>query len=211
MRQKVSIELFQYWDRLRDGRPAPKRTEIEPADIKSLLADTFILQKGALGDAVFRLAGTTLCAAFGRELKGTEFSSLWMQHDKRIVARLADGAFLTKSVVLINFEGVSCDGRSNMFELLLLPLDGGVEHPQSLGSITPLEHPFWLGADPIAECRIASLRVIDPDREPPFLNQLPQVGVPSLSPSLDDCELIERAGSGRRIGHPVVLDGGRTQ
>ena len=51
MKQDGSIALFQYWNRLRDGRPAPKRTEIEPADIKTLLADTFILEKDARGES----------------------------------------------------------------------------------------------------------------------------------------------------------------
>ena len=63
-----TIALFQYWNRLRDGRPAPRRTEVEPADIKTLLADTFILEKDTRGEAVFRLAGTRLCAIYGREL-----------------------------------------------------------------------------------------------------------------------------------------------
>ena len=31
MKEEGSIALFQYWNRLRDGRPAPKRTEIEPS------------------------------------------------------------------------------------------------------------------------------------------------------------------------------------
>ncbi|MBU2194045.1 MAG: PAS domain-containing protein, partial [Alphaproteobacteria bacterium] len=53
---KGSVELFRYWNRLRNGRPAPTRTEIEPADIKTLLADTFILEKDTRGEAVFRLA-----------------------------------------------------------------------------------------------------------------------------------------------------------
>ncbi|MBE0702443.1 MAG: PAS domain-containing protein, partial [Afipia sp.] len=53
MKQNGSIQLFQYWNRLRNGRPAPKRTEIEPSDIKSLLADTFILEKDGRGEAVF--------------------------------------------------------------------------------------------------------------------------------------------------------------
>ena len=43
MQQEATVALFQYWNRLRDGRPAPLRSEIEPADIKRLLADTFIL------------------------------------------------------------------------------------------------------------------------------------------------------------------------
>ncbi len=210
MKLKGSIELFQYWDRLRNGRPAPKRTEIEPSDIKSLLADTFILEKDVRGEAVFRLAGTRLCATFGRELKGFAFSSLWMPKDERVVARLAHGAFLAKSVVVISFDGISRNGRSTPFELLLLPLDGGVDHPRSLGSITPAERPYWLGADPLAECRITSLRVVDPDREPLYLANRPEVPVPSLSPTLDVIDAATKPGThGRRIRHLMVLDGGR--
>jgi len=210
MKLKGSIELFQYWDRLRAGRPAPKRTDIEPADIKALLADTFILEKDVRGEAVFRLAGTRLCATFGRELKGFAFASLWMAKDERVVARLAHGAFLAKSVVVINFEGISRQGRTAAFELLLLPLDGGVDHPRSLGSITPAERPYWLGADPLKDCRITSLRVVDPDREPLYLANRPEVTVPHLSPSLDLIDApMGPAARGRRIRHLMVLDGGR--
>ena len=66
MKLNGSIELFQYWNRLRGTRPAPRRTEIEPSDIKTLLADTFILEQDSRGLPVFRLAGTRLCALFGR-------------------------------------------------------------------------------------------------------------------------------------------------
>jgi hypothetical protein len=129
-----TIALFQYWNRLRDGRPAPRRTEVEPADIKTLLADTFILEKDTRGEAVFRLAGTRLCAIYGRELKGFSFPSLWREKDQRLVARLIHGVFRQQSVVLITYEGFSRAGRSIRFELLALPLDGGAEHPRCLGS-----------------------------------------------------------------------------
>src|SRR5690606_39909384 len=88
MRHEGTVALFQYWNRLRDGRPAPRRTEIEPVDIKSLLADTYIIETDARGEAVFRLAGTRLCATFGRELKSFAFTSLWAPKDQRVVARL---------------------------------------------------------------------------------------------------------------------------
>src|SRR5687768_17621081 len=91
MKQPGSIQLFQYWNRLRNGRVAPKRTEIEPADIKALLPDTFILEKDTRREAVFRLAGTRLCSLYGRELKGFSFPSLWREQDQRLVARLAEG------------------------------------------------------------------------------------------------------------------------
>ena len=208
MNQNGSITLFQYWNRLRDGRPAPKRSEVEPADIKSLLADTFILEKDTRGQAVFRLAGTRLCAYYGRELKGFSFPSLWREKDQRLVSRLIHGVFDQKSVVLITFEGFSRSGRSNRFELLALPLDGGVESPRCLGVISAVEKPFWLGADPITDALIDSIRVVDPEKE--LLNNRPAINVPSLVPDeLEAPETISALGRVRRIRHLVVFDGGR--
>jgi hypothetical protein len=212
MNQNGSITLFHYWNRLRDGRPAPKRSEVEPADIKSLLADTFILEKDTRGQAVFRLAGTRLCAVYGRELKGFSFPSLWREKDQRLVARLIHGVFEQKSVVLIAYEGFSRNGRSNKFELLALPLDGGIENPRCLGVVSPAEKPFWLGADPITDALIDSIRVIDPDKEPVLLGNRPAINVPSLVPSeFDQPETISALGRARRIRHLVVFDGGREE
>ncbi|MBZ9794094.1 PAS domain-containing protein [Mesorhizobium sp. ES1-4] len=208
MNQNGSITLFHYWNRLRDGRPAPKRSEVEPADIKSLLADTFILERDTRGQAVFRLAGTRLCACYGRELKGFSFPSLWREKDQRLVSRLIHGVFDQKSVVLINFEGFSRNGRSNKFELLALPLDGGIENPRCLGVIGAAEKPFWLGADPITDALIDSIRVIDPEKE--LLNNRPAIGVPSLVPDeIEAPDTISALGRARRIRHLVVFDGGR--
>jgi hypothetical protein len=209
MKLEGSIALFQYWNRLRDGRTAPMRTEIEPADIKAQLADTFILEKDARGEAVFRLAGTRLCAIYGRELKGFAFVSLWKDKDQRMIARLAHGAFNAKSVVVADFHGHSRNGRTNRFELVLLPLDGGLENPRCLGAVTAAEKPFWLGADPIVDASIDSVRAVDPDREPVFLKNRPAVAVPSLAPS--QAALALGPGNGRRFRHLVVLEGGREE
>jgi hypothetical protein len=212
MKQNGSINLFQYWNRLRNGRPAPKRTEIEPADIKSLLADTFILEKDTRGEAVFRLAGTRLCAIYGRELKGFSFPSLWRASDQRLVAKLAHGVFQAKSVVVMIFEGHSRNGRSTVFELLLLPLDGGVESPRSLGVISAADRPFWLGADPVVDAVLESVRVVDPDLEPMYLRNRPAVTVPSLEPTYGALSGAEPSlGSARRIRHLLVLPGGREE
>lgn len=206
------MALFQYWNRLRDGRPAPKRTEVEPADIKTLLADTFILEKDTRGEAVFRLAGTRLCAAYGRELKGFLFPSLWRQKDQRLVARLAHGVFHQKSVVVVTFDGFTSNGRSTGFEMLLLPLDGGIENPRCLGVLSSIDRPFWLGADPITDASIESVRTVDPDREPLFLKNRPAVTVPSLVPSQSTLQGEPNPLDGaRRIRHLFVLEGGREE
>ena len=163
------------------------------------------------GEAVFRLAGTRLCACYGRELKGFSFPSLWREKDQRLVSRLIHGVFDQKSVVLITFEGFSRNGRSNRFELLALPLDGGVENPRCLGVISAVEKPFWLGADPITDALIDSIRVIDPERAM-FLNNRPAIDVPSLVPDeLEAPETISALGRARRIRHLVVFDGGREE
>lgn len=210
MNLKETIALFQYWNRLRDGRPAPKRTEVEPADIKALLADTFILEKDTRGEAVFRLAGTRLCAIYGRELKGFSFPSLWREKDQRLVGRLAHGVFRQNSVLLLGYEGFSARGRSNRFEMLALPLDGGSHHPRCLGLIAAAEKPFWLGAEPIVDALINTIRVIDPDREPVYLANRPAISVPSLAPTeLEPPETLSEYGRIRRIRHLVVLEGGR--
>lgn len=212
MNQNGSITLFHYWNRLRDGRPAPKRSEVEPADIKSLLADTFILERDTRGEAVFRLAGTRLCASYGRELKGFSFPSMWREKDQRLVSRLIHGVFEQKAVVLITYEGFSRNGRSNKFELLALPLDGGVENPRCLGVISAAERPFWLGADPITDAMIDSIRAVDPEKEPFSLQSRPAINVPSLVPSeFDPPETISALGRARRIRHLVVFDGGREE
>lgn len=204
MKHEGTVSLFQYWDRLRGEREAPHRTDIEPADIKSILADTFILEQNDEGEASYRLAGTRLCAIFGRELKGGVFTANWADKDRRVLERLIQGAFRLNNVVVVSFVGVSHGGRTNSFELLVLPLDGGGGRLRALGAISPLEKPFWLGADPVAQCRIESLRIIDPSVDSLFLNNRPEVRVPPLSP-----EDAVAGDQGRRVGHLLVLEGGR--
>lgn len=213
MKQDGSIALFQYWNRLRGGRPAPKRTEVEPADIKAHLADTFILEKDTRGNPVFRLAGTRLCAVFGRELKGFAFTSLWMEKDRALIARLTQSAFESRSVVVVTFDGVSTNARSVEFEMLVLPLDGGRDSPRALGSLAAIDKPYWLGIDPVVEARVLSIRVVDPEREPLFLTNRPAVPMaPSIAPDRGALSgTIRGAAAGRKIRHLVVYDGGRDE
>ncbi len=207
MRHEGTVSLFQYWNRLRDRRAAPRRTEIEPADIKKMLADTFILETDARREAVFRLAGTRLCALFGRELKGFAFNSLWALKDQRVVARLIHDALHRDSVVVITVDAVTRTDRHTSLELIALPLEGGGDSPRALGSIVSTEKPFWLGADPIVECRVDTLRVVDPNLEPTFLRNRPALRVPSFMPEMPARG--EASAGGRRVRHLVVLDGGR--
>lgn len=210
MQQEATNALFHYWNRLRDGRPAPLRNEIEPADIKRLLADTFILEADGRGEAIFRLAGTRLCAIYGRELKGFAFPSLWRARDHKVLFGLVGGVFRENSVATVGFNGMSNSSRSIAFEMILLPLDAGRDSSRCLGLITACERAYWLGADPIVDSQVQSIRVIDPDRDPLFLKNRPSV---ALGDPMSDTSPIRPFSPGipRRVRHLVVLDGGRAE
>ena len=81
--QKASTKaLYDYWNGLRGTRSAPDRRDIDPTRIREALSSTFILELSDRGEFDFRLAGSHICAAYARELKGRSFSRLWHQRDR---------------------------------------------------------------------------------------------------------------------------------
>jgi hypothetical protein len=210
MRQHRSIELFGYWNHLRNGRAAPRRTEIEPAEIKVLLPDTFILESVRGGEAVFRLAGTRICATFGRELKGCGIASLWRQHDHAAIAGMASEVLQSKLVAVAAFDGISRNRRHLSFEMLLLPLEGGAERRRCIGIMSASENPFWLGSDPLIECRVISIRHVNLEYEPSRRDDRPAISVPAIFKEEFGAEQLDPAEpEPRRIRHLIVHEGGR--
>jgi hypothetical protein len=66
-----------YWERLRAGRIAPARTEIDPGHVADLLDIMFVAETVAPGIARFRLAGQQLAALAGMEPRGMPLSCLF--------------------------------------------------------------------------------------------------------------------------------------
>ena len=95
MKHAASRELYAYWEEKRGTRPAPERAEIEPGAIRGVLSDAFILALDRNSGHPVRLAGTRVCALFGREIKGESFLDLWAPSSRPIVdglvAILSDG------------------------------------------------------------------------------------------------------------------------
>lgn len=210
MRHEGTFDLFNYWNRLRATRSAPDRHEIEPGDIRKRLPETFILEGDGASDAVFRLAGTQICANHGRELKGTSFLSLWAAGDQGMMARLLRTVFNDRRVVLAAFDGINDRGRSTEFELLLLPLAGAVQERRLLGAMFPMDRPYWLGAYPIVECALKTVRVIDANRSPLLLKNRPPLDLAERTPHAAALQPSARPVSGyRRVGHLAVFDGGK--
>lgn len=205
MRQKGSIALFQYWNRIRDGRLAPTREDVEPAAIKTLLADIFMLEVNGRGQITFRLAGTRLCATYGQELKGCSFASLWRGSDHQMVTRLLSSVFIDRSVIVIEFHGFSKNNNSNGFEMLLLPLDSKGDGARCLGVVTACRRAYWLGTEPVIDANVDSVRTVSLDCDP--------VSVKEADRSTQRHRTTGRDATSppRKVGHLTVYSGGKDQ
>jgi len=146
----------------------------------------------ALGDAAaghpFRLAGTRVCALFGRELKDESFLDLWAAESRSTIADLlailADESVGTVAGVTARNQ----QGDLIELELLLLPL--AARRPnlvRTIGVLAPLKAPDWLGVSAIGELTLGTHR---------------HVGAPLTT------RLLPRFLTSRRAGL-VVYQGGR--
>lgn len=162
MKHEPTRELFAYWNRLRGERSAPERSEIDPAAIRGVLADAFMLDVDTEKTFPFRLAGTRVNGLFDAEQKGRSFLELWRGDERRdMAAVLLSVADMPAPIV----AGGSAAPRGHEpcgFEFLFLPLRHfGKTHARILGLVTPALRPAWLGLLPLQPLTMTSLRVVD--------------------------------------------------
>jgi hypothetical protein len=207
MRSKTTIEVYAYWDELRGHRDVPARGQIEPADIRHILPDLFILEKTPRGEIRFRLAGTRICALFARELRGSRFDALWLGEQTTRLERIASDVMAQKAPVVLTAAAIAGTADNLPTELVLLPLrspDGNVD--RIIGALVPLSRPHWLGATPVNFLDLGGIRVLDIERTSPLLQNRPEISLPANARPVADNGL---AGAIRRVLHLRVLEGGR--
>ena len=206
MRQETSKKIFSYWNNLRKGRPAPDRREIEPSDIRDLLGDTFILEVDPSFRTVsFRLAGTRLCSAYGRELKGVGFLGLWDEQDNMDIFNAVKQVHENLNACTISFLAETEQNKFAEFELIMLPLlNDSSKSVRILGCASPDEAPYWLGTESLVNNRVKHIRTIDQSQIETSVESLPELqNAPNLTP-----ELHSELPDAKRVGHLLVLDGG---
>ncbi len=162
MKHQSTRELFAYWNELRGARRAPERVDIEPTAIRSVLADTFMLEVDMSRGFPIRLAGTRVNGLLDAEQKGRDFLALWHAAERRNVAAVlmtvADGA----CPVVAGAVAAPVGQEPTPFELIFLPLrHHGKTHARILGLIKPIEAPAWLGLLPIGALSLKSLRIVE--------------------------------------------------
>ena len=161
MKHAATRALFDYWNQQRGRRSAPARSDIDPADIRHILGDTFMLTADFVDEIRFRLAGTRVCTLFGREIKGDAFKTLWSETSWTDIQDLLTAVIDENVGAVAGVIGRTEDGTEVELELLLLPLSyDGQTRMRALGALAPVAPPYWLGEHPVIELDLRTLRHI---------------------------------------------------
>jgi hypothetical protein len=163
MKHPVNRELFDYWNERRGERLAPERADIEPAAIRQILGDTFVLEVNGSENHLFRIAGTRLCALFGRELKAESFTRLWQRPAQTAIRELIAVVMEEKVGIVASVTGATSDDTLApvTLELLLLPLAYHARgEARVMGALAPMAAPYWLGAKAVGPLTLGMFRHI---------------------------------------------------
>lgn len=140
MKHPANREFFAYWDERRGAAAAPERGDFAPEAVRHLLGDIFVLSYDAAAGHPFRVAGTRLCALFGRDLKGQSFTALFDPDSRR---EIEDVVGIVAEETLATVAGVTAQTPAGLpahLELLLLPFSARLHTPLSLtGLLAPLD------------------------------------------------------------------------
>jgi len=180
MKHPSTRALFDYWNRRRGRCSVPSRSDIDPADIRHVLGDTFMLTTDFVDEIRFRLAGTRVCALFARELKGEAFNNLWDDPSRECINRLLASVIGENEGLVAGVRGRTEDTATVELELLLLPLAvDGKTCIRALGVLAPLKPPYWLGERPIIDLDLRTLRNVGAKQ---LLVAGPHFGLPNEQP-----------------------------
>lgn len=161
MKLAATQELFAYWRDIKGARSAPERNDIDPGQIRGVLANTFILEFGPQQGFPMRIVGTRTTALFQRELRGEPFLEIWRSEDRKEVGGLVESVADEAQPFLVGATGGATNADLVDIEILLLPLrHRGATHARILGSCAPRRSPEWLGLLPIGPLALVSLRAL---------------------------------------------------
>lgn len=106
MRHDSLRAIYRTWTTLANGRLAPSRTELDPKSIQRQLGDLFILD-GETENFAFRLAGTRLVHAIGRDVTGTGYLSIFDTKSLAVANDMLDRCAQDGEPVLLGLRDAS--------------------------------------------------------------------------------------------------------
>ncbi len=113
--------LKSYWERLRAGRIAPYRAEVDPRQFETALENMFIIERIRPDNLRIRLAGMKIAELMGMEVRGMEAGFLVDDPDRQRFERLLNVVMSEPAVVELKLVA---RGRVGPYRatMLLMPL-----------------------------------------------------------------------------------------
>jgi hypothetical protein len=121
MNDLMLTSLKSYWERLRAGRIAPYRAEIDPRQFETALENMFIIEKLAPDNMRVRLAGMKICEMMGMEVRGMQAGFLIEEGDRVRFDRLLNVVMGEPAVVELRLAAPNRAGTYRA-TMLLMPL-----------------------------------------------------------------------------------------
>jgi hypothetical protein len=121
MNDVMLSSLKSYWDRLRAGRIAPYRAEIDPRQFESALENMFIVEKITVENMRIRLAGMRICEMMGMDVRGMQPGAVIDENDRVRFDRLVNVVTNEPAVVELR---LAARNRAGLYRatMLLMPL-----------------------------------------------------------------------------------------
>jgi len=138
MKNPILLEIMTHWERLRAGRIAPLRSEIDPRQIENALEYAFILERTTSGNARFRIAGMQLCDLMNMEVRGMPATALINPDCRAKYARAIQQMFENPVILELQLTAHYPSRSDLRAEMLLLPMKGeSGEVTRILGCLVP--------------------------------------------------------------------------
>lgn len=154
--------LIDYWRAQKTGRLSPSRSSIDPSDISELLPQVFMLGRSAPGQHLFRLTGDVVTAVHGRDLRRTEFLSLWSLTDRPRLAAALEAARRLAEPFTITADARPSEGPSIRLELVIAPLLAeAAPTDRFIGLYQPLSPLAVLRDRPVVEMSLIRMNAVD--------------------------------------------------
>ena len=122
MRQTAARTILSYWQAIAPDEGAPAQASVAPRALKRFLPDIFLLERLDRAVFAFRMAGTRLCARYGRELRDHDFVRLWPAAQHGDILAALGRCLQDARPVTLEGAAATLDGKTVSFQILLMPL-----------------------------------------------------------------------------------------